>query len=139
MNSAAVWESDLRAQIAVDRKQPVIVNDVKQVQEVVAIESDTHPAFRLCKLASAIAAEPGELVDFTIRFDNIGRELIGNVTIIDELSPRLEFVEGSAECSVDSRFTTKPNDAGSSTLRWEIVDPLEVGRGGLIRFQCRVR
>ncbi len=139
MQSAAVWESDLRAQIAIDRKQPVVVNDVKQVQEVVSIDSETNPAFRLCKLASAIDAEPGELVDFTIRFDNIGQELIGNVTIIDELSPRLEFVEGSAECSVDARFTSVLNDAGSRTLRWEIVNPLEAREGGLIRFQCRVR
>jgi len=25
------------------------------------------------------------------------------------------------------------------TLRWEIVEPMPVGEGGIIRFQCRVR
>ena len=79
------------------------------------------------------------MVDFTIRFDNIGRDVIGNVTIIDNLSPRLEYIADTAECSIDAEFKTTPNEAGSFTMRWEIDKPLEVRDGGLIRFQCRVR
>ena len=120
--------------------QPIIVNDVYKMQEIVGIEAKgSHPTLRVCKLASKISAKSGDTVDFTIRFDNIGRNRIGNVTIIDNLSPRLEFVDGSAECSVRAEFKTEANDAGSLVMRWEIVEPLEAREGGLIRFQCRVR
>jgi uncharacterized repeat protein (TIGR01451 family) len=139
MQSAAAWESDLSAQITINNSQPVIVNDVYQVQELVTIDTDASPDLRLCKLASLIAAKPGETVDFTIRFDNIGRKRLEKVTIVDNLTPRLEYSSGTAECSVDAEFSVVPNTAGSQTLRWEISEPLEIGSGGIIRFRCIVR
>ena len=35
-------------------------------------------------------ANPGDEVDFTLRFDNVGNQPIGNVTIVDDLTGRLE-------------------------------------------------
>ena len=64
---------------------------------------------------------------------------IGNVTIMDNLTGRLDYIDGTAECSVPAEFITEPNDAGSLILRWEITDPLPATRGGVIRFRCRVR
>ena len=140
VQSAVAWDIDVAAQMEIHGAQPIIVNDVYKMQEIVGIEAKgSHPTLRVCKLASKISAKSGDTVDFTIRFDNIGRNRIGNVTIIDNLSPRLEFVDGSAECSVRAEFKTEANDAGSLVMRWEIVEPLEAREGGLIRFQCRVR
>ena len=139
LQSAVAWEGDVSAQISINNQQPIIVRDSFQLQEIVSIESDTHPDLRLCKLASVISAKPGETVDFTIRFDNIGRERIGNITIVDNLSPRLEYIDGTAECSVEADFSTEANEAGSKLLRWEITKPLDIRVGGIIRFQCRVR
>ena len=42
-------------------------------------------------------AQPGEEVEFTLRFDNVGDRVIGNVTIIDSLTTRLEYVDGTPE------------------------------------------
>ena len=65
---------------------------------------------------------------------------MGNVTIIDHLMPRLEFVEGSAESSVPAEFKTEQKlPEESLVLRWEITDVLKVNQGGIIRFQARVR
>ena len=36
-------------------------------------------------------------------------------------------------------FLVEENEGESLVLRWEIIEPLEVGQGGIIRFQCRVR
>ncbi|MDR0521319.1 MAG: DUF11 domain-containing protein [Planctomycetaceae bacterium] len=94
---------------------------------------------RLIKIASKDSALPGENVDFTIRFDNTGNALIGNVTILDSLTGRLEFVPGSAMCSLKSGFIAETNESGSLALRFEITDPLPPGEFGVIRFQCRVR
>ncbi len=139
LQSAVAWGGAVSAQITINNNQPVIVRDVSRAQELMSIESDTNPDLRLCKLASRISAQSGDTVDFTIRFDNIGREKIGNVTVIDNLSPRLEYIDGTAECSREAEFSTSDNEAGSLKLRWEISAPLNVGDGGLIRFQCRVR
>ena len=139
MQSAIAWQSDLAAQITIKNNQPVIVNDVSKVQELISIETETSADFRLCKLASTITAKSGEPVEFTIRFDNIGRTTIREISIVDNLSPRLEYVEKSAECSVEAEFSNTPNDEGSATLTWKIEQPLKVREGGIIRFRCRVR
>ena len=51
-----------------------------------------NPRLRLIKLASCGHAQPGEEIEFTLRFDNIGDQTIGNVTIVDNLTTRLEYV-----------------------------------------------
>jgi hypothetical protein len=61
------------------------------------------------------------------------------VTIIDNLTTRLEYVPGSAQSTLGADFFTLENEGESLVLRWEIRDPLEKGQGGIIRFQCRVR
>jgi uncharacterized repeat protein (TIGR01451 family) len=91
------------------------------------------------KVASTNVALPGEIVDFTIRFDNIGDQKIGNVTLIDNLTTRLEYVEGTAQASRKAEFFTEVNEQDSLVLRWEFAEPLGPGEGGLVRFHCRVR
>ncbi len=140
MQSAGVWKINDGLQVIIDRDQPVIVNDVLGAQELVTVKvGDGKTLLRVCKVASKIAAEPGEEIEFTIRFDNVGQQLIGNVTIIDSLTPRLEYVANSTECSLKSDFLTERNEGQSLVLRWEITEPLKPNEGGIIRFRCRVR
>lgn len=138
--SAGVWQDNLGLQVILDRAQPVLVNDVAKAQEIVVAKTDRGEAkLSLTKVASKIAATPGEEVEFTIRFDNVGGDLIGNVVLVDNLVTRLEYVADSAECSVDADFTATRNEGDSLVLRWELRDPLPPGQGGIIRFKCRVR
>ena len=90
-------------------------------------------------MASKSFAQPGEVVEFTLRYDNIGNREIGNVTIVDNLTTRLEYVPESAKSSLPADFSTEPNDHGSVVLRWEIRDPLKAGKGGILQFKCKVR
>jgi uncharacterized repeat protein (TIGR01451 family) len=112
---------------------------VRQVGVVYQTDEPDNPRLRLVKLASCDHALPGEEVEFVLRFDNIGDQTIGNVTIVDNLSTRLEYIEGSAQSSVDARFFTIPNDAGSTVLRWEITGEVQPREGGVLRFRTRVR
>jgi hypothetical protein len=57
---------------------------------------------------------------------------------LDNLTTRLEFLEGSAKSSLPTGFVVEPNDGGSFTLRWEITDPLLPLQFGVVQFQCRV-
>ncbi len=98
-----------------------------------------QPKLRVIKIASAGEAQPGDEIDFTIRFDNVGDEVIGNVTLIDNLTTRLEYVTDTAQSNLEADFSTRQNEGESLVLRWEIREPLNPGEGGIIRFRCRVR
>jgi uncharacterized repeat protein (TIGR01451 family) len=102
-------------------------------------EPPANPKLRIIKVASTQFAQPGDEIDFTLRFDNVGNQRIGNVTIIDNLTPRLAYVEGSAKSSLPAEFFTQHNEGDSLVLRWEITDPLAPGDGGVLRFRCRLR
>ncbi len=140
IQAAVAWEVDLGLQVFAKGVQPIIVKDVRTVQEVVAIESEDGTAIlRVVKAASRASAKVGEEVEFQIRFDNISSQRIGNVTIMDNLTRRLEYIEGSEECSLEATFEHETNEVGSLMLRWEIKEPLEPSTGGVITFRCRAR
>ena len=140
MQAAKVWQDNLGLQAFGKKVQPIIVNDTVSLQQIVTVETDDDNAIlRVTKVASKIAARPGEEVEFTIRFDNLSGRKVGNVTLVDNLTNRLQYVSGTAECSLDAKFIHTDNEASSLTLRWEIDKPLAPGKGGVIRFKCRVR
>jgi uncharacterized repeat protein (TIGR01451 family) len=139
--AAAITWTDIQAvQILIDNRMAVVGKGLSKPEVTYTYELEGKPRLRLCKIADKSEANPGEIIHFTLRFDNVGDQKIGNVTIIDNLMPRLEFVEGSAESSLKSRFVTQQQLPGDSlVLRWEIEEPLEVNQGGIVRFQARVR
>ncbi|MEW4454184.1 hypothetical protein AB1L30_16035 [Bremerella sp. JC817] len=137
--NAVTWTQNQQVQVTVEGRKASEVASGKTPQEFVWSELAGEPRLRVVKLADKGAAEPGDIVEFTLRFDNVGTQVMGNVTLLDNLTPRLEYVEGSAQCDLEATFLTQPNEAGSQLLRWEITNPLEAGQGGIIRFQCRVR
>lgn len=139
INAALVWTTLQSVQVTIDGRMPHEIRDETGVGILVVYDRQGRPRLRLCKIASTGEARSGEIVEFTLRFDNLGDQEIGNVTILDSLSPRLEYVEGSATCSLDATFTTEPNEAESTTLRWELTDPLPALEGGIVRFKARVR
>ncbi len=140
MLAAKSWADNLGLQVHADKVQPVVVNDALTLQQMVVIETDDDNAIlRVVKIASKVAARPGEEVEFTIRFDNLSPRKVGNVTIVDNLTTRLRYIPDSAECSLKGDFIQRDNDSGSLMLRWEITEPLPAGKGGVIRFKCLVK
>jgi uncharacterized repeat protein (TIGR01451 family) len=139
-NAAIAWTKDVGVQVLIKLERAIEVIGDRRAQATYIFDAERGPArIAICKVASTDAAKPGEIVDFTIRFDNVGDQLIGNVTIVDNLTTRLELVPDSAQCSVPAEFFSEPNTAGSLVLRWEITHPLKPGEGGVCRFKCKVR
>lgn len=140
VQAALVWTRDQSVQVVIEGSSAYEATGTNRPNETVQYELPPgKPRLRIIKVASKSEALPGEVVDFTLRFDNIGDQRIGNVTIIDSLTTRLEYVPDSAQCDLPARFGTQENEAESQLLRWEINEPLAVGQGGVIRFQCKVR
>jgi len=137
---AAVTLTGIEApQVVFGVKQAVALDGILKPGIIYHSDEPNSPRLRLLKLASCGNAQPGEEIEFTLRYDNIGDQVIGNVTIVDNLSARFEYVPQSAVSSVDADFSAKPNDTGSLILRWEIKDPVKAGEGGILRFRVKVR
>ncbi len=139
VQAALAWTGKQALQVEMEGKRAsAVTGDVRAEAEFV-VDVPNHPRLQVCKIASTNSALPGETVDFTIRFDNIGDQKIGNVTIADSLTGRLEYVPGSEQSSMKASFSTKTNEVGSLVLKWDIVDPVPANGGGAVHFQCRVR
>ncbi len=124
-----VNELALREMHGIDKAATVYqIDDGQTVREI-----------RLIKVADKETAAPGEIVEFTLRFDNTGDETLQNITVLDSLTGRLEFLPDSAKSSVPASFYVEPNEAGSLILRWELTEPLKPREFGIVVFQCRVR
>lgn len=139
--SARAWQGEEGVQVRIGQQVPMAAVKEEGAESIFVIKEDESRTskLRLVKVASKKSAQPGDLVEFTLRFDNVGTEPIGNVTILDNLTTRLEFLPGSAESSLESGFVVQPNEGGSFTLRFEITDPLLPGEFGIVKFHCRVR
>lgn len=136
--AAHTWTGDQAVQVVIDGRRAAEEVGTIQPGEVFSLK-DKCPCLRIVKCASTDAAHPGDTVEFTLRYDNIGSEVIGNATILDSLSARLEYIPDTAKSSVDAAFSFEPNEVGSQTLRWEVKDPVEPHTGGILQFKARVR
>lgn len=139
-NAAIAWTHNQAVQIILERTGAMAEVKYDSATSLYTAEMPPGcPRLRLIKLASTDSALPGEELDFTIRFDNVGNQPINHVAILDSLGTRLELVPGSAQCSVDATISTEPNEGESVVIRCEVQKPLPPGEGGILHFRCRVR
>ena len=136
--AARIWSNIDALMVLIDGQEAAVIVDQKQAREFTLYEYK-GARVRICKVASEQIANPGDIVSFTIRYDNIGEQPVSNLVVTDSLAPRLEYIESSQQSSIEARFSTSPNDAGSSVLRWEIDKELKPGEGGFVRFDAKVR
>jgi uncharacterized repeat protein (TIGR01451 family) len=125
--------------IEIGNQEAVAVSDVKSAAEFILYETPDGCTMRITKTASHQMASSGDRIRFTIRFENVGTQKLGNAVILDSLSPRLNYIEGSQQCSVEARFSVEPNESGSKILRWDIQSPIEGQQSGVVSFDCEVR
>jgi uncharacterized repeat protein (TIGR01451 family) len=137
--AAIEWTHDLGVQVTIEgRRAQVTVLD-RELALMYGVDEPACPKLRVVKLASKQSARPGEIVEFTLRYDNVGNQTMENVTIVDNLTARLEYVPDSAKSSRQAGFSAVANEPGSVRLRWDLVEPLKAGEGGILTFRCRVR
>lgn len=137
--NARTWYTPESLGVMIDGQAAGLVVDAKRAQDVHVYEMPDRCAMRICKGASHTIANSGDIVSFTIRFDNVGPKPLGNAVILDSLSPRLEYIDGSQQSSIAAKFSSTPNEAGSATLQWEIESAIKTNEGGVISFDCLVR
>ncbi len=128
--TASVANTSIKATL-----QPVRTLDGTLICE----KSQPDAPLTIDKWPDKCAALVGDLVTFYLRYTNRGTQPITSVVVSDSLTPRFEYVPGTAQADRDALFSAEPNDEGSSVLRWEIRGALQPGETGIVRFQIRVR
>lgn len=140
VQAAIAWSEDVAVQAVLNGRIAIGVTQNERTEEVFTVKDlRNRPKLRVIKVASTQTAEPGEFVDFTLRYDNVGDQPLGNIVLVDNLTTRLDYVPDSAQSSKRAEFAVEPNEGDSLVLRWEIDEPLNPGDGGIVRFRCRVR
>ncbi len=140
IQNAIVWSRDLYpvATASITAGNEVVAHF--KPQELVGVEDRSKPGtLRIIKLADRNTALPGEVVTFTIRYDNLGDHELQELTIIDNLTSRLEYVKESAKSDRDGQLDVTDNGEGSSVLTLRLKDQLPGHQGGVLTFQARVR
>jgi uncharacterized repeat protein (TIGR01451 family) len=148
-NPAVVALGVTASQEWADGRRPIIMakDDSGQIvqgrftaQDYTGVEDRRTPGeLKLLKVADKESAHPGDIVTFTIRFDNVGGRELQAIRIVDNLSPRLDYIEGSISCNLDGRVDVEENGFGGKLLTFEFDNALPGNTGGYISFQCRVR
>ena len=154
IDNVAAWAADLQPVVTATTAAGQSIQSTPWVAAITGVEVDQKEIgqLKILKLADRRTASPGDIVTFTLRFDNIGERPLHDVRIIDNLSPRLDYIPDSAtlgfsdedektppEKARSGRITDEDNDEGSQILVFELDEPLPGGVGGVITFQARVR
>ncbi len=127
--------------------RPSVVGQVDGVKITAAVvEPEQLTAYpTLCPLTVTKSVdppgpkEPGEVVTITIRYANTGSKPVSDLVVSDSLSPRLEYIPGSAQTDRPANFSAADNEVGSMILRWELPGVLLPGQTGTVKFKAKVR
>jgi uncharacterized repeat protein (TIGR01451 family) len=139
ITAAIVLSRDQNPVITAKSEQGMELRSTFMQRELVGQENKGHREIRVVKLADKKIAVPGDIVTFTIRYDNIGDREIRDVVIIDNLTPRFEYVDDSAESEAAGRLEVEDNGEGSVILRWVLGEPVAGRKGGVVSFRALVR
>ncbi|WP_010585642.1 DUF11 domain-containing protein [Schlesneria paludicola] len=102
-------------------------------------EKEEAENLRIVKLADKKSALPGDEILFTIRYDNLGGREAHHIRIVDNLTPRLQYIVDSATSDRDGELVLQDNGEGSQILIWELSEPLPGNTGGIVTFKAKVR
>ncbi len=141
LKAAVAWSREQNPVISAHSSAAGQLNSRFNVSELVGLDDLKKQVgeLRIVKFADRQTAATGDVITFTIRFDNLGDRPVDSVVIVDNLTPRLEYVNDSATCSHKGRLVETDNGEGSLVLRWELAEPLPGKTGGVVTFEARVR
>ncbi|MFN9975565.1 MAG: hypothetical protein ACK58T_37300, partial [Phycisphaerae bacterium] len=141
--NAVVWTRNQFPQISASTTSAGELRASFKVQQTIGVEDErkTKGDVRILKLADRETARPGDTIRFTIQYENTGDFDVYDVKIVDNLTPRLQYIADSA--SLDDKnpgkVSVSPNGEGSSVLTFTLNGPLKGHASGVITFEARVR
>lgn len=141
VQAAAIWSRTQFPVIAIRARSAHESKRAVKPEEYIGVEDKrkTEGNLRLVKLADKKNAEPGDVITFTIKYENIGDFDVEGIKVIDNLTPRLEYIQDSATSDRKGRLVVEDNQEGSLILTFEVDETVKGHQGGTVTFQARVR
>ncbi len=140
IHAAVTWSREQYPILTAEAEGPQSLEARFKPSELVGLKDEKTPGqMRIVKLADKEFAPQGDVMTFTIRYDNLGQKELTNVRIVDNLTPRLEYVDDSATSDRAGRLVVQDNEEGTLVLIFELAEPLKGGTGGVVTFKARVR
>tara|TARA_Y100000588_G_scaffold390577_2_gene496452 strand:- start:181 stop:810 length:630 start_codon:yes stop_codon:yes gene_type:complete len=154
LENAAAWAGDESPRATASTAAGQSIQSTPWVGSYTGLEIEHKKIgqLKIVKLADRDTARSDDVITFTLRFDNVGERPLTKVRVVDNLSPRLDYIDDSAtlgfsdetektppEEARGGRITVDDNEQGSQVLVFELDEPLPGGVGGVITFQARVR
>ena len=139
LQAASLWTREENPVISSKTDMALEGNFLQATAVITAIDEKESENLRIVKLADKQTAVPGDQIEFTIRYDNLGTKEVYHIRIVDNLTPRLEYVDDSATSDRKGRLVLQDNGEGSQILIWELDEPLKGKTGGVVTFKARVR
>jgi uncharacterized repeat protein (TIGR01451 family) len=143
IQNAMSWTRDQYPVLTASTTNANQIKATFKVQQTVGLEDErkTKGNIHVVKLADHEMAQSGDTITFTIRFENTGDFDVYDVSIVDNLTPRLEYVSGTA--AIDGQHPgevlVEDNGEGSSILTFNLDQALKGHDRGEITFEARVR
>lgn len=137
---AGEWTRDMNPVIVAADESGQQISGRFKAEEYVGTEDRRTPGeLEILKTADREFAHPGEELTFTIRFTNHGGRPVYQVQILDHLTPRIEYISGSAFSKLNGVLDVTDESGGTQLLSFQLSEPLEAGQTGEITFRVKVR
>lgn len=138
--AAIEWSDGRRPVIVAHDLGGQVIQGRFTAQDYTGVEDRRTPGeLTLLKVADKTHAKPGDIVTFTLRFENVGDRELFDVRLVDNLSPRLEYLEGTVDSNRNGQVHVEENGVGGKLVTFEFDDPLPGKTSGYVSFQCRLR
>ena len=141
VQAAAIWSRTQFPVIAIRERSAHESKRAVKPEEYIGVEDKrkTEGNLRLIKLADKKNAEPGDIITFTIKYENVGDFDVDGIKVVDNLTPRLEYIQDSATSDRKGRLVVEDNNEGSLILTFEVDETVKGHQGGVVTFKARVR
>ena len=143
IQNAIAWTRDEYPVLTASTVSASKIKATLKVQQTIGLEDErkTKGQIHVVKLADHDMAQSGDTITFTIRFQNTGDFDVYDVSIVDNLTPRLDYLPGTAKIDGDhpGEVVIEDNGEGSKILTFNLDNALKGHDEGEITFEARVR
>ncbi len=143
IQNAIAWTRDEYPVLTASTVSASKIKATLKVQQTIGLEDERKAKgeIHVVKLADHDMAQSGDTITFTIRFQNTGDFDVYDVSIVDNLTPRLNYLPGTAKIDGDhpGEVVIEDNGEGSKILTFNLDNALKGHDEGEITFEARVR